>query len=66
MGKAGAYAHLISYNSQICGFVHDVAAVVLTTSGEPNGPSDGVLGAIYVQTPWIMTYCPLPIVMGRS
>ena len=61
MGQAGAYAHLISYNSQICGYFYDVAAVAHTTSGKPNVISNELLSAISVQTPWIETNCPLPI-----
>ena len=37
---------LISPCSQIRGYFHDVAAVALKTSGEPNGPIAGVLSAI--------------------
>ena len=51
MSQVGACTHLISSNSQLHGYFYDITAVALTTTGEPNGPSAGVMSAISVQTP---------------
>ena len=64
LGRAGAYAHLISYNMSDTWLFSWCSCCGAYDVRKTEWPSAGVLSTMPVQTPWIETYYPLPVYWG--